>query len=92
MRCIPSRSMYGETHPVYRVRVLGEFVDLSEGSLLDSEELAVAKMRSAPTASLEHIVIGVDPAGERGTGDDSAFVMRQRQSRASDRSTARAHG
>ena len=71
---------WGEDSPLYKCRVLGEFVELEEGRvftnemIIESEKRWLANMDERPKGRL---VLGVDPAGESGDGDESAFAPRR---------------
>lgn len=71
---------WGVDSPLYKCRVLGEFVELEEGRVFTNEMIFAAEKRWAenekrrPTGRL---VIGLDPAGESGDGDESAFAPRR---------------
>jgi hypothetical protein len=62
---------------LWKIRVEGEFVELAEGRLFPPELLALAVSRWGDTPATGRLVIGVDPAGDSGTGDESVFVSRR---------------
>jgi len=69
----------GETGVLYRIRVMGEFVEQSEGRLFPPALILEAEVRwtkedCLPTGPL---CIGVDPAGDGGDGDESGFAARR---------------
>jgi phage terminase large subunit len=66
--------MHGEASAEYRVRILGEFCELSEGQMFSPELLAQAQARYATAKAEGRLIISVDPAGSTGTGDDSGFI------------------
>lgn len=67
----------GEDTALYRMRVLGEFVEGVEGRLFPPDMLVAATQRWADTKASGRLVIGIDPAGASGKGDSSAFVVRR---------------
>lgn len=67
---------WGEDSPLFKIHVLGQFVELAEGRLFSEELIASAMDRWTETPGGGRLVIGVDPAGESGAGDESAFAGR----------------
>lgn len=70
---------WGEDSPLYKCRVLGEFVELEEGRVFTNEMIFAAEKRWAENEKAKltgRLVIGLDPAGESGDGDESAFAPR----------------
>lgn len=70
---------YGEDSPFYRVRVLGEFVEREEGKVLSFEALTASQKRWEEAPNDGRLVIGIDPAGEGETGDETAMAVRRGQ-------------
>lgn len=68
---------WGEDSPLYRVHVLGEVAENEEGRLFSVEMLAAAEARYKETPATGRLVIGIDPAGQGGDGDESAFAARR---------------
>ena len=68
---------WGVDSPLYRQRVLGDFVEAQEGRLFSAEAITEAERRWIDTKGEGRIVVGIDPAGESGDGDESAFAVRQ---------------
>jgi hypothetical protein len=69
----------GETSPLYKQRILGEFVPQTEGQIFGLDMLNEAVARHESTKASGRLVIGCDPAGSTGKGDSSAFVARRGQ-------------
>jgi hypothetical protein len=68
---------WGEDHPLYRVRVKGEFVVLEEKRIFSLHIITEAEKRWADTPAEGRLHLGVDPAGPGGAGDESAFAPRR---------------
>ncbi len=68
---------WGEDSPLYKIHVLGEVVEAEEGRLFSAELIAGAEARWSETLPSGRLVIGIDPAGASGEGDESAFVSRR---------------
>lgn len=68
---------WGEDHPLYRVRVKGEFVVGEEKKILSLHAIAEAEKRWADTPAEGRLYLGMDPAGPGGAGDESAFAARR---------------
>lgn len=68
---------WGEDSPLYKIHVLGEVVEAEEGRLFTAEMIAAAEARWSETPATGRLVIGIDPAGASGDGDESAFVARR---------------
>lgn len=68
---------WGRESPWFKIRVLGQFVTLVEGALFPPDLVAAAEQRWAETPATGRLVIGIDPAGSSGTGDESVFVTRR---------------
>lgn len=70
---------WGKDSPLYRIHVLGEVVEAEEGRLFTEEMIAAATAEATfkGTPATGRVVVGVDPAGDSGDGDESAFVVRR---------------
>lgn len=68
---------WGEDSPLYKIHVLGEVVEALEGRLFSAEMIAGSEARWDSTQPSGRLVIGVDPAGASGEGDESAFTARR---------------
>lgn len=71
------REEWGEKSPLYRVRVDGEFAEHEEGKIFSLHAIALAEQRWEDTPAEGRLYIGLDPAGEKGRGDDITFVPRR---------------
>jgi phage terminase large subunit len=78
---------WGEDSPLYIVRVKGGFALKEDGKIFSTHALMESERRwhefvdedGEPLTGMQlgRLFIGVDPAGESGTGDDSCFVARR---------------
>ena len=68
---------WGRESPWFKIRCEGRFVSLVEGALFPPELVAEAEARWSTTPATGRLVVGVDPAGSSGTGDESVFVSRR---------------
>ncbi|HEY1956035.1 MAG TPA: hypothetical protein VGH28_10485 [Polyangiaceae bacterium] len=69
----------GPNGPIYRIRVLGEFVELTEGRLFSLDMIAAAERAWSTAPATGRLFIGLDPAGSSGKGDESVFCPRRGQ-------------
>ncbi len=63
--------------PLYRVRVLGEFVENETGHILSLHAIQQAEDRWADASEDGRLFVGLDPAGPGLNGDESAFAVRR---------------
>jgi hypothetical protein len=68
---------WGKDSPWYKIRVEGKFVSLAEGAIFPPEMVETAEKRYETTQATGRLVVGLDPAGPSGKGDESAFVSRR---------------
>lgn len=68
---------YGEDSAFVKVRVDGEFPIGEDGKAFSIALITEAEERWAETKGVGVLQIGLDPAGESGTGDDTAMVARR---------------
>lgn len=68
---------WGESSALYRVRVKGEHATHEEGKIFSLHSIAEAEKRWHETSDSGRLFIGIDPAGESGTGDETVFVVRR---------------
>jgi phage terminase large subunit len=69
---------WGENSPLYKVRVKGEFAEYEEGKIFSLHEIAQSEQRWRDSIPAEgRLYIGVDPAGEKGSGDEIVFASRR---------------
>lgn len=71
------RQEWGESSPLYRIRVLGQFALADEAKIFSVHAIAMAEARWAGTPEAGRLYIGLDPAGETGLGDDTCFAPRR---------------
>jgi phage terminase large subunit len=67
---------WGEDSPLYKIHVLGQFVELAEGRLFSEAMVKAAEEAWSETPAAGRLVVAIDPAGESGDGDESAFACR----------------
>jgi hypothetical protein len=67
----------GPDGPIYKIRVLGEPVEVAEGALFTPDMISAAERAWPTTPATGRIVIGLDPAGSSGRGDESVFCPRR---------------
>lgn len=68
---------YGEDSAFVKVRVDGEFPVGEDGKAFSIALITEAEQRWPETEAVGVLQIGVDPAGESGTGDETAMVARR---------------
>lgn len=68
---------WGETSPLYKVRVKGLFAEHEEGKIFSLHTIEQAEQRWSTTPAEGRLYIGLDPAGERGRGDEIMFAPRR---------------
>jgi hypothetical protein len=68
---------WGRDSPLFRVHVLGEFVLNEAGRAFTVHAIAEAEKKWADTKAEGRIIIGLDPAGDSGLGDESVFAVRR---------------
>lgn len=68
---------WGEDSPLYKVRVKGVHVQNEQARIFSLHAIEMAEQRWHETPVAGRLFIGLDPAGEAGTGDETAFVARR---------------
>lgn len=68
---------WGVESPMYRIRVKGLHALAEEGKIFSIHTITMAEQRWADTHDAGRLYIGVDPAGETGTGDETAISVRR---------------
>lgn len=71
------REEWGEDSAIYKVRVKGEHATTEEGRIFSLHLIGEAEERWEATLPAGRLYIGVDPAGDSGKGDESAFCARR---------------
>lgn len=71
------RIEWGEDSPLWKVRILGEFVLNEEGKLFSVAAITEAEDAWTETAFVGRLHIGIDPAGPGEGGDESGFAIRR---------------
>lgn len=68
---------WGETSALYKIRIKGEHALNEDGKIFSVHAIKQAEERWHETADTGRLYIGVDPAGESGTGDEAVFAVRR---------------
>jgi hypothetical protein len=68
---------WGEKSALYLVRAKGEFAEHEEGKIFSLHTIEQAEQRWSDTPAEGRLYIGLDPAGERGRGDEIMFAPRR---------------
>lgn len=68
---------WGENSAIYRVRVKGEHAVYEEGKIFSLHTIGEAEKRWFETPDSGRLFIGLDPAGETGSGDETVFCVRR---------------
>ena len=68
---------WGVDSPMYKVRVKGEHAVGEDSKIFSIHTISQAEARWFDAAEAGRLFIGVDPAGDSGTGDNSAFSARR---------------
>lgn len=71
------REEWGEKSALYLVRAKGEFAEHEEGKIFSLHTIEQAEQRWSETPAEGRLYIGLDPAGERGRGDEIVFAPRR---------------
>lgn len=71
------RAAWGVTSALYKIHVLGEDVEGEDGKILTAGALEESKARWDDTPEDGILCVGLDPAGDGGDGDESAFAVRR---------------
>lgn len=68
---------WGEDSPIYSVRIKGKFAVHEAGRIFSLHAIEQAQQRWYETPASGRLFVGVDPAGESGMGDETAFCVRR---------------
>ena len=68
---------WGRDSPLFKVHVLGQFVLNEEGAVFSIQMILDATERHESTEGDGRLSLGIDPAGDSGKGDESAFAARR---------------
>lgn len=71
------RHEWGEDSALYRIHVKGEHAVNEDGKAFPVDSIAAAEARWEGASEAGRLFIGLDPAGETGMGDESAFAARR---------------
>lgn len=71
------REEWGADSALYKVHVKGQFVLAEDGKILSIHAIAEATARHSIATAEGTLRIGIDPAGEGGNRDESAFASRR---------------
>jgi phage terminase large subunit len=71
------RDEWGENSPLYLIRVKGQHALAEEGRIFSVHVIESAEARWAETPDAGRLFVGLDPAGESGSGDETVFSARR---------------
>lgn len=71
------RREWGEDSALYKVRVKGEHALNEDGKIFSVHAIAEAEKRWYETEATGLLYVGLDPAGEDGSGDEIVFALRR---------------
>jgi len=71
------REEWGEDSPLFKVRVKGEFCLGEDGKIMSLHAITESEARWVETRGEGRLQLGLDPAGETGSGDETACVWRR---------------
>ncbi len=68
---------WGEDSALYKVRAKGEFAELEEGKIFSIHTITESEARWSTTPASGRLYIGLDPAGDGPSGDESVWITRR---------------
>jgi phage terminase large subunit len=68
---------WGEQSPLYQVRIKGTHAEKESGKIFSLYSIGQAEERWHDTPAAGRLSIGIDPAGESGSGDEAVFAARR---------------
>lgn len=68
---------WGVDSPLFKIHIEGEFAENEDGKAFPVDAIHDAEERWADASEAGRLFIGLDPAGETGMGDESAFAPRR---------------
>lgn len=68
---------WGESSPMYKVRVRGEHATHEEGKIFSIDAIELAEQLWYEVKESGRLYVGLDPAGPSGSGDESALCARR---------------
>lgn len=68
---------WGRDSPLFKVRVSGEFAELEDAKIFSIHKIAESEERWENTPGTGRLFIGLDPAGESESGDESVWCTRR---------------
>lgn len=71
------REEWGENSPLYLIRIKGQHALAEEGRIFNVHLIRAAEERWADTPDAGRLFIGLDPAGESGSGDETVLSARR---------------
>lgn len=71
------REEWGESSPMYTIRIRGQHAIAEAGKIFSIHTITQAEQRWADTSDAGRLFIGLDPAGESGSGDETVFCARR---------------
>lgn len=71
------RIEWGEDSPMYSIRIKGLHALAEEGRIFSIHTITTAEQRWSETPDAGRLFIGLDPAGESGSGDETVYCARR---------------
>ncbi len=68
---------WGRDSAMFKVHIEGEFAIAEEGKIFSVHAIGEAEQRWHETPEIGRLYIGLDPAGESGSGDETVFAIRR---------------
>lgn len=75
--CDEKAEMWGKESALYLIRVEGKFAKNEDGKIFSVDKITKAEQRWGDAAAEGRLWMGIDAAGESGTGDEAGFASRR---------------
>lgn len=73
------KKQWGEDNPLFKVHVKGEFATLEDGKIFTIDLLSSSISNWTSTPATGRLFVGLDPAGDGPSGDDTVWTLRRGQ-------------